>query len=179
MIRINLLPVRAAKKKESIRFQLTVAGLITFLIIALGVAFYWISSNEASALGEDISKGEEELSELKKKIGELSRIKEQKKVLESKLRVVKKLESARTGPVELFVKISELIPQNAWLSSLVDTGPVITLQGYAATEDDVSVFLRGLERHRELGRAELVVVKRPKQRIAGRDLFEFTIKLEK
>jgi hypothetical protein len=39
MIRINLLPVRAAKKRESVRFQLTVAGLITFFVIALGMVF--------------------------------------------------------------------------------------------------------------------------------------------
>ncbi len=179
MIRINLLPVRAAKKRESIRFQLTVAGLTTFFVIALGGVLYLISSNELSAIKDDISKGDAELAELTVKIGELAKIKEQKKVLQSKLRVVEQLEAARTGPVELFTKISDLIPDKAWLSSLVDKGPVITLKGFAATEDDVSFFLRGLERHRELGRAELVVVQRPKQKIGGRELLEFTIRLEK
>jgi type IV pilus assembly protein PilN len=81
MIRINLLPVRAAKKRESVRFQLTVAGLITFFVIALGMVFYLISSSEANALKEDIANGEAELSVLKQKIGELSKIKEQKRIV--------------------------------------------------------------------------------------------------
>ena len=40
MIRINLLPVRAAKKKETIRFQLTIAGLFTFFVVAATILFY-------------------------------------------------------------------------------------------------------------------------------------------
>jgi type IV pilus assembly protein PilN len=84
MIRINLLPVRAAKKRESVRFQLTVAGLITFFVIALGMVFYLISSSEANALKEDIANGEAELSVLKQKIGELSKIKEQKRIVAEK-----------------------------------------------------------------------------------------------
>jgi type IV pilus assembly protein PilN len=179
MIRINLLPVRAAKKRESVRFQLTVAGLITFFVIALGMVFYLISSSEANALKEDIANGEAELSVLKQKIGELSKIKEQKRIVASKLQVVKKLDAARTGPVNLFSRISDAIPKNAWLNSLVDAGTVITLNGFASTEDDVSMFLRGLEKHEELGRVELVVAKRGKKKIAGRELVEFTIRLEK
>jgi type IV pilus assembly protein PilN len=180
MIRINLLPVRAAKKRESVRFQLTVAGLITFFVIALGAVLYFISNSEANALREDIARGEAELSELKKKIGELSKIKEQKRIVESKLQVVKKLEAARKGPVDLFTRISEAIPKKVWLNSLVDSGRVITLKGFAATEDDVSMFLRGLEKHKELGRPELVVAQRRKKaKIAGRELVEFTIRLEK
>jgi type IV pilus assembly protein PilN len=178
MIRINLLPVRAAKKKESARFQLTVAGLITFFVIALGVSFYLILSSEVKALKVDIANGEAELKELQKKIGELARIKEQKRIVESKLQVVKKLDADRRGPVSLFTKISEAVPSKAWLNSLVETGSVITLKGFAATEDDVSMFLRGLE-DKKLGRVELVVAQRGKKKLAGRDLVGFTIRLER
>jgi Tfp pilus assembly protein PilN len=103
----------------------------------------------------------------------------QKRIVESKLQVVRKLEAARTGPVNLFSRISDAIPKKAWLNSLVDAGTVITLNGFASTEDDVSMFLRGLEKHEELGRVELVVAKRGKKKIAGRELVEFTIRLEK
>jgi len=55
MIRINLLPVRAAKKKESIRFQLTVAGLATFLVAAVSIASYLVVGSEASSLNGQIA----------------------------------------------------------------------------------------------------------------------------
>ncbi|MBE9529609.1 MAG: fimbrial protein, partial [Proteobacteria bacterium] len=92
MIRINLLPVRAAKKKESVRFQYTVAGLVTFLALAASLAVYFTARSEASVVAGQISSGQQELTQLKKKIGELSKIKKQKKVVEEKLKIIKNLE---------------------------------------------------------------------------------------
>jgi type IV pilus assembly protein PilN len=64
MIRINLLPVRAAKKKESIRFQLTVAALVTFLVFAVSMVAYLVVMSEASGLKDQISSGQQELDQL-------------------------------------------------------------------------------------------------------------------
>ena len=179
MIRINLLPVRAAKKRESIRFQLTVAGLITFCVIAISLAVFLKLKSDASLLRQDVESAEAELRMLQKKVGELSKLKEQKRIVQSKLDVVKRLESARTGPVELFAKIATAIPERAWLSSLLDQGKVISLQGLAGSDEVVADFMRGLERYRELGDVELVVAQRSKVTIGGRELVEFTIRLER
>lgn len=179
MIRINLLPVRAAKKKESIRFQLTVAGLITFFVVALIGIIYMTVSSEVSGLRHDLASGEEELKELKKKIGELSRIKEQKRIVEDKLGIIKKLEADRTGPVDLFAKISEAIPERAWLDYLKDEGNLVVLKGMAITDDTVADFMRGLEKFEELGRVELEVARRGKDKESGRDVVVFSIRLEK
>ena len=59
MIRINLLPVRAAKKKESVRFQLTIAGLCTVFVIAVSVLVYISATSEASQLSTDITNARE------------------------------------------------------------------------------------------------------------------------
>lgn len=179
MIRINLLPVRAARKKESVRFQLTVAGLITFFVFSLALAGYFTLRGEASALSDDITRGNQELEELKKKIGELSKIKEQKRIVEEKLKIIDNLEAARTGPVKLFKNISDAIPERAWLQSMKDDGVLVVLQGFASDDEAVAEFMRRLQRVREQGVVELEVAQRTTEKETKVDLVAFTIRLEK
>ncbi|MDP2689967.1 MAG: PilN domain-containing protein [Deltaproteobacteria bacterium] len=178
MIRINLLPVRAAKKKESVRFQLTVAGLAVFFILALMSVFYLTVRSEANGLKADMDRGQKELDSLKAKIGELSRIKEQKKVVEEKLDIIKRLEAQRTGPVDMFRKLSDAIPKKAWVLSVSDKGPVTTLVGYAADDEVVAEFMRGLQRQ-DIGTVELEVAQRAIEKETGVDAVNFIIRLEK
>jgi type IV pilus assembly protein PilN len=179
MIRINLLPVRAARKKESVRFQLTVAGLITFFVFALSLAGYFTLRGEASSLSEDITRGNQELEELKKKIGELSKIKEQKRVVEEKLHVIDSLKAAKTGPVKLFKNLSDAVPEHAWLQSMKEDGHIVVLQGYAADDETVAEFMRRLQKIADLGAVELEVAQRATEKETNADLVSFTIRLEK
>jgi len=178
MIRINLLPVRAAKKKESVRFQLTVAGLVIFFVIAVVSVFYWTVWSDAKDLHADIQKSEQELNSLKSKIGQLSKIKQQKKVVEDKLAIIKNLEAQRRGPVDLFRKLSESTPKKAWLKSLNDRGNLITLTGYAADDEVVAEFMRRLQRQ-NLGAVELEVAQRTVETESKVEVVSFIIRLEK
>jgi type IV pilus assembly protein PilN len=177
MIRINLLPVRAAKKKETIRFQLTIAGLFTFLVIAATILFYISYRKDVKVLNADIASGQAELQVLKSKIGVLSKLKGQKKVLEDKLKIVNKLEDARKGPVELFERISNSMPEKAWLISLHEKGNQLTLIGVAAYDDVIADFMRNLKAEK-FKNIELIVAKRGKGKGKG-SLIDFTLKVNK
>ncbi len=179
MIRINLLPVRAAQKKESVRFQLTVGGLITFFVFSLSVAGYLTLKGEVSSLSGDISRSNKELVELKKKVGELSKIKEQKKVVEEKLKVINDLETARRGPMRLFNDLSDSIPEKAWLQSMKDDGHIVILQGFADADETVAEFMRRLQKISGLGTVELEVAQRTLEKETGVELVAFTIRLER
>lgn len=178
MIRINLLPVRAAKKKESIRFQLTVAGLATFLVVAVSMAAYLVVSSEAGNLRDQIASGQQELDQLKKKIGELSKIKEQKRVVEEKLRIITELEANKTGPVKLFKRVSSAMPEKAWIRSLKEDGIVISIEGFAADDEIVADAMRGLERA-GMGMVELEVAQRVVEKETGVEVVNFIIKVER
>ncbi|VAW36348.1 Type IV pilus biogenesis protein PilN [hydrothermal vent metagenome] len=179
MIRINLLPVRAAKKKESLRFQLTVGGLIIFLVLSITIAVTLKVSSDVSMMKEDLEASRRELVQLKRKVGKLSKIKEQKRIVQSKLDVVSRLEAARKGPTLLFAKISSVIPERAWLSSMRDQGRVVTLSGVAAAEEDIAAFMRGLQDFKDFNRVDLVVAQTADGRIAGRNSMKFTIQVFK
>ncbi len=175
MIRINLLPVRAAKKKETIRFQLTIAGLFTFFVIAATVLFYISYRKDVAVLKTDIEAGKAELTALKSKIGVLSKLKGQKRVLEDKLKIVNKLEEARKGPVELFERLSNSMPEKAWLTSLIEKGDTLTLTGVAAYDDIIADFMRNLKEEK-FKNIELIVAKRAKGKA---NLVDFTLKVNK
>ncbi len=179
MIRINLLPVRAARKREYIRFQLTVAGLLTVFVISLSLVYFVIVRSEANELRQELARGQQELAQLKRKVGELSLIKQQKKIVEEKLRVINSLETARTGPTSLFMTVSNSIPQKAWLSSFRDKGRIVTLTGYAYNDEVVAEFMRRLQRELKLGAVELNVVQRVTEKETGADVVKFVINLQK
>ncbi len=177
MIRINLLPVRAAKKRESLRFQLTVGGLIIFLVFILSAGITFRLSSDVSLMREDLASSQKELTQLKRKVGELSKIKDQKRILQSKLDVVRRLEAARKGPTQLFAKISSAIPERAWLSSMKDQGRIITLSGVASSEEDIAAFMRGLQAFEDFTRVDLVVAETTKNQTEGRNFMSFTIQV--
>ena len=89
-------------------------------------------------LKTDIEAGKSELAQLKSKIGVLSKLKGQKRVLEDKLKIVNKLESARKGPVELFERLSKSMPEKAWLNLMSEKGNTLTLIGVAAYDDIIA-----------------------------------------
>lgn len=175
MIRINLLPVRAAKKKETIRFQLTIAGLFTFFVIAATILFYISYRKDVAVLNADIEVGKSELAQLKSKIGVLSKLKGQKRVLENKLKIVNKLELARKGPVELLERLSNSMPEKAWLTSMKEKGNTLTLIGVAAYDDIIADFMRNLK-EQKFKNINLIVAKRTKGK---GNLVDFTLKVDK
>lgn len=179
MIRINLLPVRAAKKKESIRFQLTVAGLATFFVFAVSMAGYVMVRSEASSLSDQITSGDQELAELKKKIGELSKIKEQKRIVEEKLRIINQLEADRTGPAKLFRAIADAIPSKAWLRSIKDEDFQIAVEGFASDDEAVAEFMRGLEKAAIGSAVDLDVAQRVVEQESAVEVVSFIIRIEK
>lgn len=181
MIRINLLPVRAAKKKESVRLQLTIAGLVTALFIIVLGLFNMGANSDIKDLETRISTSEKELRTLKAKIGELTKIKDRKRVLENKIRIVSELQQKRTGPVKMFAKIGDAMPENAWITNLRESDRMLVLNGKAAYDDVVADFMRNLET-KGIGRVELEVAKRggrSKRGRGGDDMVSFTIRIVK
>ena len=145
MIRINLLPVRAAKRREGGKQQLLL--LVLALIIALGANFFWWKriSDDLSALDQQISRTKQEIAQLEKTIGEVKSITQEKKALEDKLKILDNLKKGRTGPVRVMDELSSLIPPKVWLSNWNEQAGVVAMSGRAVTYEDLSVFSKKLK----------------------------------
>src|SRR5436309_317445 len=145
MIRINLLPVKAAKKREFGRQQLILFALV--LVLAGIGNFYWYNrvDGELSRVNADIDRTQAEIKQLDKTIGEVRSIKDEKKKLEDKLKILDTLKRGRTGPVKVMDELATLIPQRVWIRDYSETSGGVMMNGLSAAYEDLSNFSKKLK----------------------------------
>lgn len=160
MIRINLLPFRAARKKENIKRQITLYVLVVFLLFA-GMAYSFFQlSGELSALKEEESRARAELATFKQTIKKINQLEKMIKEIRTKLDVIKTLEKNKTGPVMLLDEIAMAVPkEKLWLNSLVESKGVLTLKGTAMDNETVALFMTNLERSVHITTVDLIDTK--------------------
>jgi type IV pilus assembly protein PilN len=156
MIRINLLPFRAARKKENIRRQLMVYGLsvvLTFCI--MGYTFFYLSST-LSGLKEDQKRIQGELKGYELTIKKIAELEKKIKEIRAKLEVIRELERNKTGPVHLLDEISIAVPkEKLWLSSLKESKGTLTLTGTAMDNETIALFMTNLEKSEYISGVDL------------------------
>ncbi len=147
MIRINLLPFRAARKKENVRQQATIFVLMVILL-AIGLGWWHIVlANKISKLSDNIKSAKTELAAYKKKVDEVNRLKRELEILQSKINVIKKLEANRKEPLQLLEQMTELIiPEQMWLTNLVSRPNTVGLSGIALDEKTTADFMINLDK---------------------------------
>lgn len=144
MIKINLLPVRQAAKRESGR-QFLVGGLMFMVIV--GVAnyyWYWLRDTERTRKADQVAETNRRISELDKVIGEVNKLNARKKEVQEKLAVLEKLRKQRAGPVRLLDALSTCIPKKVWIDDFSESNSAVNLRGNGDSHDDVSEFIKGL-----------------------------------
>jgi len=145
MIRINLLPVRSSRKRETALKQL-VAGLLGLAVI-LGVVFYFHSSisSEIDDMTAQNSQLTEEIERLKKVIGQVEEFEAKREALQKKLEIIRTLKARKTGPVHMLDEIASGIPEKCWLTSLSEVNKKVTLTGMAINNEVIADFIGSLE----------------------------------
>lgn len=178
MIRINLLPVRAAKKKETALQQIVilVGGVILVLLIVLAV--WLVRLGQISGVKKDITAANAKVNELKQKIGKLDEVRKLKDEVSKKLNVLNQLRKNKTGPVNRLATLSDITPDQLWLEKYKEAGNDIQIAGVALNEELIAQFIRALEASAEFERVDLVVSEQ--REISGTKLkrFDLTFKVE-
>jgi type IV pilus assembly protein PilN len=144
MIRINLLPVRAVKKREAGRQILALFAVV--LLAAIGGNGYWYSERDGVRLRNEqaINSTRARIAELDKVIGEVKNINTRKAEVEKKLAVLDELRKGRSGPVRMMDALSSSLPKKAWIKSFVEERGAVRLTGAATSHDEVAELMRGL-----------------------------------
>ena len=145
MIRINLLPVRAEQKRESLRQQ---ALLVVVLVLALAggiVAVHLMLGNDIARMEQRIAERKEEIARLDAKIGKVRQYKQKKRDLEEKIAVISKLEAQQRGPSQVLYELTQIIPEKLWIESLKDSGGLLAMQGVAIDNQTIARFMTRME----------------------------------
>ena len=146
MITINLLPVRAARKKENIRRQVSIYLLCVVFTICVLAYFTMSLSRKISRINGNIETTEAELKKYQAKAQQAAGIRKKLKTLEEKMDIIVKLEAHRTGPVRFMDALTSLvIADKMWLTSLNEAEGAMRLAGVATDNKTIADFMTNLE----------------------------------
>ena len=160
MIRINLLPFRAARKKENIRRQITIYALVVVLLFTV-MAYYTVQLHSTlSNLKEEERDVRAELKTYQSTVKKINELEKRIKEIKAKLRVIRQLEKKKTGPVHLLEEISLAVPKDKlWLKTFKESKGILKMTGTAMDNETVALFMTNLEKSEYISRVELVSTK--------------------
>lgn len=160
MVRINLLPIRAIKKRETIRQTLSV-GILSLVLYSLLLTYLHISiSKTVSSLEKDVAKLREANERLKAAVGEVIKLKEKTSILNERLQVIASLETGRDSPLRLLEELSKNIPEKVWLNNFNKKSTQVELAGIALDNQTLAGFLEKLKISPYFKGVELIIAKK-------------------
>ena len=145
MIRVNLLPHRAEKRKAR-QLQFIVFSAISLVAGAVLVGFVHVAiDTQISYQQRRNTYLKQEITVLDKQIEEIKKLREQTQSLLARKTVVENLQSTRSDVVHLLDQMLRILPDGVYLKSLKQTGYKISLGGYAQSSARVSTLMRSIE----------------------------------
>lgn len=144
MIRINLLPVRAAKKKEMGKQILVLFAVVLIGAFVGNYFLYKARKDEFDANARDIAGVKAKITEKEKIIGEVAKISDRKIEVEKKLGVLDSLRKGRSGPVKMLDALATATPKKLWVKQFTEDKGGVKVTGSAISHDEVAEFMANL-----------------------------------
>jgi type IV pilus assembly protein PilN len=175
MIRINLLPVKAAKRREQGQRQL-LAGVVVFTLALVGViVFHTAEASKINDIRASNQVTSAAIARLKAEIGDYELVKAQRDELIRQRDAIKRLQANRSGPVWMMREFSDILtkgkgptfnkeqyeeqikrdpnagfnpnwePKRVWILQYEEKAHNVTLKGAAKSDEDVAEFLKRLK----------------------------------
>jgi len=173
MIRINLIPTKAARKKESAILQLGIGGVA--LLIGF-IVCWWLNHGLVKEIEDEraeISTLNSQIAQLQTVIAKVSDYKKRRRDLETKINTIKDLNAKRTGPVKMLDEFTTILPRKAWVSTFREVGKQLTLEGLATDGPTVADFIDNLRASKYFYNVQLIQVQQEDS--GGKKLQRFNI----
>jgi|GEM_PF-2003671 type IV pilus assembly protein PilN len=146
MIRINLLPARALKKKEDIKRELLLLLVIIFAVVGGLYAFNIYLGNEVTSLENTKKEQEQQLKKYNETIKRIGNIQAQINDVKRRIDIINSLSHNRSAVIRSLDHVVMAIPQNrVYLRSINHTREMINIEGTAKHNDDVAEFMNSLK----------------------------------
>jgi len=144
MIKINLLPHRAARRKQKKAAFIALLGA-SAVVGALFVMV--IGGYNAAAISTQTDRNNVLVAAnaaLDIKIAEIATLKQEIEALKARQQAVEDLQGDRNQPVYLLEELVRQMPQGVHLRSFSQEGQRVTMSGYAQSQERVAELLRNL-----------------------------------
>jgi type IV pilus assembly protein PilN len=146
MIRINLLPVRGKRKRNSSIYQIVAMSAVMMVALVSAFTVHTVYANQVADREKKIADNDAEVKRLQKIIGEVNELDKQKTRLLNQLAVIDKLEKGKRGPVRVLDELSSSIPKRVWVTSFREQSGALSITGAAMDNSDISEFMRALQK---------------------------------
>ncbi len=156
MIKINLLPVKAAKKKERIMQQIVI-GLAIIIAAAGGLTVLYLNQkNKIAEVNAEIDNTKKEIAKLREAKKKYEELVKKSAILDKQLDAIEKLDTGRDFFIKVLDRITESVPRNqVWITSIKWGGKSkgkkssgssgdITIRGSSYDKDSVALFMGNL-----------------------------------
>ena len=174
MIRINLLPFRAARKKENVRRQVSIFFLSFFLVVIVLGYLHISLGNKISNLKAKIETTKKEVAKYDKINIEIASLKKKLEILKKKTNVIESLEKNRFEPVRLLDTMSlKVIAKRMWFKSFKSGDKTVEIDGLALDNKTVADFMTRLQGSGLFSAVKLKTIKKTK--VKDSDLKSFQI----
>ncbi|RJQ51261.1 MAG: pilus assembly protein PilN [Desulfobacteraceae bacterium] len=185
MIRINLLPYRAARKKENVRRQTSVFFL-SLVLTTVGLLYVNIQLGaQVTLLAGKVEFVQNQLKLQRKAATEVDRIKRELDLLKLKMDGVQAVKKRRREPVEMLEAMTRVVvPQRMWFTFFSADGSMVNIKGMALDQKTVADFMTRLESSNLFSTVNLSTLKHVQMEELGLKNFEIvcekqpTIKVE-
>lgn len=167
MIRINLLPVRQARRRQFGRLQ-AFLGLVIIVLECIALFFLWQGkASDRDSLQAVVQQKDQEIAERQAANQEIVTLEEQIGSIQQIANVLNELEAHRSGPVGVLDELKFILnrpsndlererqyqqlgwnviwdPSSLWIDSLTEIDGTVSLTGRAQTPNDVAEFVSRL-----------------------------------
>jgi type IV pilus assembly protein PilN len=145
MPRINLLPWREQQRTE--RKKSFAVGMIAAMVGAVAVtgAGYLFMNGLLEGQNSRNNRLTEEIKVLDKDIQEINTLETKKQQFIARMQIIEKLQRSRPEIVHVFDSIVKTIPDGIYLTSIVQNGQKLKIQGVTQSPTRVSSFMRALD----------------------------------
>ena len=175
MIKINLLPIKAAKRREQGQRQLLVGAVVLTIALVAVIVFHTAEASKINDLRASNQNTSAAIARLKAEIGDYELVKAQRDELIRQRDAIKRLQANRAGPVWMMRELSDILtkgkgptfnkeqyeeqlkrdpnagfnpnwePKRVWLLSYEEKSHAVKLKGAAKSDEDVAEFLKRLK----------------------------------
>jgi type IV pilus assembly protein PilN len=163
MIKINLLLARKEKKKIGLKKELIISIVSIVLLFLILGGIQWKLSRDQEEISLMISNAKKEIAHYKSLTTEVSKAKEDQKVLQDKLNVIHSLRKEKTGPARVLEEISLQKPEKIQLESMKKEGAKLGIEGIALDDETIANFMTNLRKSTLFKNVDLIVSEQSEQ----------------
>lgn len=184
MIKINLAARDRRRRRAAIGLKLPSFDLgllfgVLYIVTVVGVggAWWWWSSAEARLIAE-VQRDRNELQQLKIKIGQGAKVKEQLTDLKNRLKAIEDLTRNQGRSIALLDAFADTVPPDLWITTLEEKGLALRVAGTAFSPTAVSDFMSNLRRTGKFKDIDIVIARQDLAKNPRPVTFEVTCRFE-